>query len=79
MINETLEAERAYHKSLSEEYYRGYRAAKNEIIHCEDCKHWNEDDCRCERPALVGDKWHDPKYFDTYPDDFCSYGEKRED
>lgn len=79
MTNETLEAERAYHKSLSEEYYRGYRAAKDEIIHCEDCKHWNEDDCRCERPALAGDKWHDPKYFDTYPDDFCSYGEKRED
>ena len=50
-----------------------------EIVQCEECKHWNEDTCQCERPALAGGRFHDPKYFDTYPDDFCSYGKRREE
>ena len=78
MINETLEAERAYHKGLSEEYYRGYRAAKDEIVHCENCKHWSDSN-QCARPELSGNRWHDAKYFDTLPDDYCSYGERREE
>lgn len=48
-----------------------------EIVQCEECMHWNEDTCQCERPALAGGRFHDPKYFDTYPDDFCSYGKRK--
>jgi len=37
-----------------------------ELIRGEDCKHYNDGDCT-ELPKLVGD------------DDFCSFGEKKED
>lgn len=48
------------------------------VVRCEDCKHWNEDECQCERPELSGNRFRAPKYFDTYPDDHCSYGERAE-
>ena len=36
------------------------------LVRCRDCKHYNDGDCT-ELPKLVGD------------DDFCSFGEKKED
>ena len=48
------------------------------VVRCENCIHWSDSN-QCARPELSGSRWHDPKYFDTYPDDFCSYGERREE
>jgi hypothetical protein len=45
------------------------------VVRCENCIHWSDSN-QCARPELSGSRWHDPKYFDTYPDDFCSYGER---
>lgn len=44
-----------------------------EVVRCKDCEHWNEDDD-------VG-YCNNPDGLDNYakPDDFCSYGERRED
>ena len=50
-------------------------SAEPEIIRCEDCIHWSENNM-CERPELSGNKWHDSRYFETYPDDYCSFGER---
>jgi hypothetical protein len=47
------------------------------VVRCENCIHWSDSN-QCARPELSGSRWHDPKYFDTYPDDFCSYGERKE-
>lgn len=52
---------------------------RKEIVYCEECGHWDEDDCMCKRPELSGDRWHDPKFFETYPDDFCSYGKEKDE
>ena len=43
-----------------------------DIVRCQDCKYWNTDGCR----EGVGEcTW---AYYMTKPDDFCSYGERRE-
>ena len=47
------------------------------VVRCRDCIHWSDSN-QCARPELSGSRWHDPKYFDTYPDDCCSYGERKE-
>lgn len=47
------------------------------IITCEECGFWSDENM-CVHPRLDGNKWHDPKYFETYPDDFCSYGKEKE-
>ncbi len=47
------------------------------VIRCENCVYWSDSN-QCERPELAGNKWHDNKYFETLPDDFCSYGEREE-
>ena len=39
-----------------------------EVVRCKDCKHYNEGFC-------VGYHAH----HDTMPDDFCSYGERKDD
>lgn len=52
-----------------------------EVVRCKDCEHWNTEEksfygtrCRCERFSLVG---YSENY--TLPNDFCFYGERRED
>jgi hypothetical protein len=47
------------------------------VVRCENCIHWSDSN-QCARPELSGSRWHDPKYFDTDPDDYCSYGERKE-
>ena len=47
------------------------------VVRCENCVHWSDSN-HCERPELAGNRWHDDKYFETLPDDFCSYGEMNE-
>ena len=56
----------AYDREQYEKGYGdGYRAAKDEIVRCKDCKFWEQGDCY--RLEL------------SRPDDFCSYGERRND
>ena len=47
-----------------------------QVVRCENCVHWSDSN-QCERPELAGNRWHDDKYFETLPDDFCSYGERK--
>jgi hypothetical protein len=47
------------------------------VVRCENCIHWSDSN-QCARPELSGNRWHDAKYFDTLPDDYCSYGERKE-
>lgn len=43
-----------------------------DIVRCGECKYWNTKDCR----EWVGEcEW---AYYMTKPDDFCSYGERKE-
>ncbi len=53
-------------------YTDGKAAAKEDLIQCKDCVHWQEDDD-------VG-YCTNPDGLDNYakPNDFCSYGERRE-
>ena len=51
------------------------------VCRCKDCENWNTEEksyfgtkCRCERFSLVG---YSENY--TLPNDFCSYGERKED
>ena len=41
------------------------------VVRCEDCKHRDPEDKRCDCGC-----WHNP--FTTNDNDFCSYGERRE-
>lgn len=41
-----------------------------EVVRCRDCKHWNEEDHWCNIRDSYG--------WDYKPDDFCSYGERKE-
>lgn len=44
----------------------GYEA----VVHCKDCKHRDPEDERCDCGC-----WHTP--FTTNDNDFCSYGERK--
>lgn len=46
----------------------GYEA----VVHCKDCKHRDPEDKRCDCGC-----WHTP--FTTNDNDFCSYGERKND
>ena len=48
-----------------------------QVVRCENCVHWSDSN-QCARPELSGSRWHDAKYFETMPDDFCSYGKRKE-
>ena len=41
------------------------------VVHCKDCKHRDPEDERCDCGC-----WHTP--FTTDDNDFCSYGERKE-
>ena len=40
------------------------------VVQCKECKHWNEEDHWCNIRDSYG--------WDYKPDDFCSYGERKE-
>ena len=79
---ERLETSHAYHARNSREevlLHRDIHIIKEqppvdavEVVRCKDCKHWHEDDDigHCDNPDGL----------DNYsrPDDFCSYGERKE-
>lgn len=51
-----------------------------EIVYCRDCKHFDWSSMQCENDAVSTDHEGGASYslnFDC--DDFCSYGERRED
>lgn len=46
-----------------------------EVVRCRECKHWNEDALACDTLPWVNSSEH----ANWYAEDFCSYGERRED
>ena len=55
------------------QYEKGYRAAKSEIVRCKDCKHY------VTNTELLGNVCN--RLFTVFPmkpDDFCSYGERKD-
>ena len=67
-----------YEKVVSEMAKRNVEAA--DIVRCKECKHWDDrrddawwsQDGACLRTTRLGDATY------TKPDDYCSYGERRE-
>lgn len=53
-------------------YEAGYNAAKDEIVHCKDCVYSyfvsQYSKCECSRLGIL-----------LFSDDFCSFGERKED
>ena len=47
------------------------------VVRCKDCKYYNERNEDCDHPALWVEYCSDFG-LDMKPDDFCSYGERRE-
>ena len=55
------------------QYEKGYRAAKDEIVHCKDCRHY------ATNTELLGNVCN--RLFTLFPmklGDFCSYGERKD-
>lgn len=46
-----------------------------EVVRCKDCKHYEEDTMWCK----VNSKPRSETYPNWYADDFCSYGERKDD
>ena len=44
-----------------------------EVVRCKDCKHYVETDLWCNLNCCVGDS-----HANWYPEDFCSYGERKD-
>lgn len=56
------------------QYEKGYRTAKSEIVRCKDCKHY------VTNTELLGNVCN--RLFTVFPmesDDFCSYGERKDE
>ena len=58
-------------------YRDGYAQAKDEVVRCKECKHWNTAECHSTAVPDVR-KCMAMNVF-TDPDQFCKYGERRED
>jgi hypothetical protein len=43
------------------------------VVRCKDCKHYREDSFWCDMNSKDRGEW-----FNWYPEDFCSYGERKE-
>ena len=43
-----------------------------EVVRCRDCKHYDGDFCNHEQ------WWNDDSYITVDDDDFCSYGERKD-
>ena len=50
-----------------------------EVVRCKDCMYYDAKRHRCDHPNLNYDVECYDQWIDTEPDDFCSYGERRED
>ena len=51
-----------------------------EVVRCKDCKHFDTRSMRCENDAVSTDHEGGASYSLNFePDDFCSFGERRED
>ena len=51
-----------------------------EIVHCKDCKHWNAIEMECKNDCVATDNEGGASFsLNFYLDDFCSYGERREE
>ena len=53
-----------------------------EVVRCRDCRHWKDTSC----DTVIGEHWGecrkplgDYRYCETAENDYCSYGERRED
>lgn len=64
------------------QYEKGFRdgkaAAMSELVRCKDCIHWYDRDEVCLKIYSDGGV-HSLAWQERKPDDFCSYGERRED
>lgn len=54
------------------QYEKGYRAAKDEIVHCKDCRHYVAEYCTRDIKSRTN-------MFYMRADDFCSYGERKDE
>lgn len=51
-----------------------------EVVRCRDCKHWSEHGYKfCKIHSVLPDKYGSGVNVYTENDDFCSYGERREE
>ena len=49
------------------------------VTRCKDCKHFNHKRMECENEAISTDHEVGAQYsLNFWPDDFCSYGERKE-
>lgn len=55
------------------QYEKGYRAAKSEIVHCKDCKYYQDNNNGYTHNEC---KWCQDETPNA--DDFCSYGERKD-
>lgn len=62
-----------YHKGIVD----GYNIATKEIIHCGECKYRTKE-TRTTRAGYCGRRVVG-SFFKVSPDDFCSYGKRKED
>ena len=59
-----------------DQYNKGYDDAMKSIVHCKDCKHWNEETGWCDKHSHFFNNELDWNVFND--DDFCSYGERKD-
>ena len=48
-----------------------------EVVRCKDCKHYKERKKRCDHPCLDWELECYDLWLSVEPDDYCSYGERR--
>lgn len=50
------------------------------VVRCRECKHFNLERMECENEVMITDHEGGASYSLNFcPDDFCSYGERKED
>lgn len=49
-----------------------------EVVRCRDCKYYAADEHRCDHPQFDYEGHCYDFWINAKPDDFCSYGERRE-
>lgn len=63
------------------QYEKGYADGKADamadLVRCKDCQHYNEQEKRCDHPSQDCEYCYDC-WLEMEPNDFCSYGERRE-
>ena len=74
---ELLRALRYDRDQYEKGYADGKRDAMADLVRCKDCKYYDERDMRCDHPSQ-GCEYCSDCWLGMKPDDFCSYGERRE-